>query len=121
MAFSENQRLVFAARAGNSEEVLRLIAEGASPDGPKDDSGAPLFAALAARQSKVVRVLLEQGASVAVTDQFGEGPLEYALHHQDDRSVFELLTHGAKLQPHVKDTYRILLEQALKRRETYNS
>ncbi len=116
MAFSDQQRLVFAARAGNRAEVEALINRGVNPDGSDDNLGAPLFAALAAGHYEVVRLLLEKGASVAVTDQYGEGPMEYALHHGDDRSVFELLGFGAKLRVHTKETYHSLLQQSLKRR-----
>lgn len=116
MPFSDQQRLIFAARAGNCAEVEVLIDKGVNPDGSGDDLGSPLFAALAAGHYEVVRVLLEKGASVAVTDQYGEGPVEYALHHGDDSSVFELLGYDAKLRVHTKDTYHSLLEQALKRR-----
>lgn len=114
MAFSDQQRLVFAARAGNRAEVEALIECGANPDDSDDNLGAPLFAALAAGHYEVVRVLLEKGASVAVTDRYGEGPVEYALHHGADRSVFELLGYDAKLRVHTKETYQSLLEQALK-------
>ncbi len=116
MAFSDQQRLVFAARAGNRAEVEALIDRGVDPDGSDDDLGAPLFAALAAGHYELVRVLLKKGASVACTDQYGEGPVEYALHHGDDRSVFELLGYDAKLRVHTKETYHSLLEKALKRR-----
>lgn len=116
MAFTEQQRLVYAARAGNAEEATLLIDRGVHPDGPDDYSGEPLFAAIAAHHLDVVKVLLEKGASVKVADQNGDGPLEYALHHQDDKIVFELLTYGAKLHHQVKERYQQLLEQSLRRR-----
>jgi ankyrin repeat protein len=111
MELTDNERLVFAARAGNIEEIRLLIERGADPNGPKDELGAPLFAALAASQMAAVRSLLEWGASVSVIDRQGDGP----LHLQNDESTIDLLSHGARLNPHSKNTYRSLLEETLKR------
>jgi ankyrin repeat protein len=115
MELTDNERLVFAARAGNIEEIRLLIERGADPNGPKDELGAPLFAAFAATQMAAVRSLLEWGASVSVIDRQGDGPLEYSLHLQNDESTIDLLSHGARLNPHSKNTYRSLLEETLKR------
>lgn len=116
MAFTNEQRLVFAARAANLKALRDLIEAGANPDGPVNDRGAPLFAALAAHHADIVRVLLENGASTSVVDRFGDGPLEYALYHQDDTCIFELLTYGATLGAHAKDTFKVLIEEAFIRR-----
>jgi len=92
-----------------------LISEGASPDGPTESAGAPLFEAISGNHREVVKILLENGSSFALSDGYGDGPLEYALHRQNDEIVYELLRWGARLKPHAKENYRLLLEQALKR------
>src|SRR6266550_2425108 len=119
-------KLVDAAKARNTAEVLKLLGQGAN-ENAKDKAGwtALLWAAFSGR-TDIVRALLEKGANVNATDDSGKTPLMSAAFRGHTDTVRTLLEKGADVNAKSKagrtalmsasdlgqlDTVRVLLEQ----------
>lgn len=92
MAEFGNTALMLATHAGNTEEVLRLIKEGADPDVRNKRGGTALMIAVHEGHDDVVKVLLENGAN---PDQQGTEyrytALMYAVSEQNENIVKYIL------------------------------
>jgi ankyrin repeat protein len=55
----------------------------------------PLHAAAAARQSRIVEMLLDSGTPVDATQQGGHTALDSATQNQDEATIEVLRRHGA--------------------------
>lgn len=87
--------LLLAAVTGDVDVVRELLEHGAPIDEITTGETA-LHAAVAERQGKVVRLLLEKGADVKVVNRSRRTPLHFAAWYMDDTAVTEaLLTRGA--------------------------
>ena len=92
-----NKRLVAAARAGDAEDVRRLLAQGADPNAV--DRITPLMAAGTMFEKKqrldIMRQLLAAGARVNAQADSGETALTFAARFLDPDAILLLLDHGA--------------------------
>ncbi|EMR01253.1 ankyrin repeat domain-containing protein [Cesiribacter andamanensis] len=97
-------RLMAAARAGELKTVQELIESGEVEPDQKDKQG---FTALhyACREGAyaVVRYLLEQGADLRLTTDFGVSPLYLAAFNGHARIVYYLMHRGASPQQELHD------------------
>lgn len=89
--------LGLAAFLGGHAAVAQLLEAGADPDDDADNpSGVrPVHAAVAARDTASLRLLLEAGADPNVRQQGGFTPLHAAAHADDETMARLLLEHGA--------------------------
>src|SRR5262249_60053413 len=92
-----NKRLVAAARAGDAEDVGRLLAHGADPNAV--DRITPLMAAGTMYEKKqrldIMRQLLAAGARVNAQADTGETALTFAARFRDSDAILLLLDNGA--------------------------
>ena len=74
--------LMDACRAGNIEEVRRLLAEGADPNARNANGTTPFMyaktAAFGSGDMTIMRMLVAAGADVGAKDRFGRTALDYA-------------------------------------------
>lgn len=70
--------LVFAASAGDLDEIKRLQAIGVNLDQPDYDGRTALHLAASENQSEVVKYLLDNGVNKAPVDRWGSTPLKDA-------------------------------------------
>ncbi|KAJ1475208.1 ankyrin repeat-containing domain protein, partial [Baffinella frigidus] len=85
-----------AAQAGRTQEVLKMLAEGADFEergGPTLTT--PLFIAAHKGHEGVVRVLLKHGANTSAKDRQGWTPLHRAANRGREGVVTLLLEYGA--------------------------
>jgi ankyrin repeat protein len=89
----------YAAANGDTDEVNRLLADGADP-GESDNVGfTPLHFAAQEQQPQVIGLLLAAGADVQATDRWGNTPLWRAIFtaHGNIAASAALLAAGANL------------------------
>jgi len=89
--------LHYAALTNDADEVLRLIAEGASVDSPDRQGFTPLHLASQEHAVEAAAALLHLGATVDPVNSFGNTPLFGAVFNSRGRpGMIDLLrTHGA--------------------------
>jgi uncharacterized protein len=99
--------LHYAAADGNSDEVSRILSEGADPDAQDDNGWSPLHFAAQAVSPTVTSLLLAAGARVDVADSSGNTPLLRAVFAaKGDGSVIWLLRE-AGASPTVLNTHGV--------------
>lgn len=92
--------LMFALFAGHENLAARILDEIDAHDkkafvNEKDTGGyTPLMIAVVKDQEKMVRELLDAGASIQATDEFGRGPAHFVMHDNSSRKVFEMLSQA---------------------------
>ncbi|KAJ1482796.1 ankyrin repeat-containing domain protein, partial [Baffinella frigidus] len=85
-----------ASLNGHTEEVRRLLAEGADIEGKGgEDECTPLLAAAQTGNDELVLLLLEKGANVSARDNNGWNSLLHAAHIGREGAVRALLNYGA--------------------------
>jgi len=86
-----------AAEAGDIQQVVQLLDDGATVDGCDDCKWTPLMRAAQNGHVDIVQSLIESGADVNVMDKGGYTPLMVAAG--DDRAdvIALLIDHGASL------------------------
>ncbi|KAJ1473746.1 ankyrin repeat-containing domain protein, partial [Baffinella frigidus] len=85
-----------ATSLGRTEEVRRLLAEGADVQDIGEEGSSLLHAAAAEANEDVLRLLLlQQGSDVLAKDNRGATPLHFAAHAGSETSSIVLLEHGA--------------------------
>jgi len=97
---TENQRaLLHAARIGNLSELETLLKQGVSPDSrSKDIAGrSALIVAAIAGHVKIIKMLLESGATVDDKDNKGLSALSWAVIRGHTEVVTALLNKGADI------------------------
>jgi ankyrin repeat protein len=86
-----NDAVIAAVKAGNSQEVRRLLDGGMDVNGrDRERSATPLHWAAFSGSTEVGELLIARGADVNAKDRSGFTPLHFAAY-QDDRAVAELL------------------------------
>jgi peroxiredoxin len=89
--------LLLAARAGDTEEIERLIADGADPD-ERDRRGRTALAhAAAGGNDEAIAMLLEAGAQLDAQDDSGHTPLAHAAIGGHAEAVKALAKAGASV------------------------
>jgi ankyrin repeat protein len=69
-----------AAALGDTDDIRRLLADGADPNAAGDQDCTPLHVAAVYGRSEAVQLLLAGGADPNRTDPHGNGPLWTAMH-----------------------------------------
>lgn len=69
-----------AAALGDTDDLRRLLADGADPNAVGDQDCTPLHVAAVYGRSDAVELLLESGADPNRLDPHGNGPLWTAMH-----------------------------------------
>jgi hypothetical protein len=87
--------LWWAARNGDAETVVRLLAEGANPNAVDADGEGPLHAAARAGHVAVVEQLLAKGADPRAKALYGSTPLHAAVEQSQAGAASALLKGGA--------------------------
>ncbi|MGW4876128.1 ankyrin repeat domain-containing protein [Streptomyces sp. NPDC004262] len=104
------QELVAAVRNGDADGVRRLLDDGADPDTPDPDTGAPLLCvAVAACDEEVVHALTDAGADPLAALSDGSTPVGRAVDGGSIEMVSALLREPVRFPPDVR---RALLERA---------
>ncbi|MCA9506483.1 MAG: ankyrin repeat domain-containing protein [Myxococcales bacterium] len=86
-----------AARRGDAETVMRLLAAGEDPDEPDFFGNPPLYQAASKGHAEVVRLLAEAGADVDLGNRFGSTPLHAAAWAGHVDVIRALAAAGADL------------------------
>jgi len=76
---SKVMELIYAASHGDMDEILRLEAEGVSPNMADYDGRTPLHLAACEGKVEVVRYLLSKNVNICPTDRWGNTPLEDSI------------------------------------------
>jgi ankyrin repeat protein len=106
--------LFAAVKAGNAEEVRRLLATGADSKVRDNRDAAPLHWAAVSGSKEVAELLIAHGADVNATDRVGYTALHVAAY-QSRREVAELLLlNGAQVNARSMSGW-IPLEKAMER------
>ena len=112
-----NQKLLQAAEAGDTTEVLSLIRDGAGVNARGSTNGStPLIKAAARGFTDTVRVLAEKGAEVDATDNAGRTALMEAAFEGYTETVRFLLQKGANINVHDNEGWTPLFWAAFSRR-----
>lgn len=110
-----------AAKAGNVDEVRRLLEAGVNPNTPymsyATGISAPLYIATEYGRANVVKLLLEYGADPNMQGNLGFTPLFSAVRFGRIEIVKELLAWGASI--HWQLGGRSILEDARAKRYSY--
>lgn len=96
-----NQELLAAAKLGNTEAVITLIARGADIETLDENGRTPLHLAAAGNHYHTARTLLEQKADVNSTMRDEGTPIFDAVANGHDQMVSLLLNYGAN--PYLTD------------------
>ena len=99
-----HSRLMREALHGNTEEVQKLIDQGAEVNQKDHNGRTALMFAVINSHYETVKMLLEHGADVNVRSNGGGTALMGAASAGDLRTVQALLDHGADLEPRLPDT-----------------
>ena len=100
---NKDEKLIKAVKAGNVEQVRKLLAEGANPNAYGDKSaydGSPWgghTALVYANNLEVAQLLLDAGADVNALDQGSWTPLMWAWKPKQLEKVKWLIKHGANV------------------------
>lgn len=94
-------RLVEAARRGRTQEVRRLLSEGASPVAADVNGDMPLHRAASAAAPEAVAALLDAGADPNVADGLDWYPLSYAILAGSLACTRRLLAVGAEMRAQI--------------------
>src|SRR6266566_4808041 len=104
-------KLVDAAKARNTAEVLKLLGQGANANA-KDKAGwTALFWAAFSGRTDIVRALLEKGANVNATDDSGKTPLISAAvrgHTDTVRTLLEKGAHGDRKSTRLNSSHLVI-------------
>jgi cytohesin len=107
-AFQSAEDLVKAAKHGDTDEVRRALAAGASPDSidHSDPRRCPALALAAENwHTEVVDTLLKAGAKPDATDRWGKTALFWAAYEGSTDTVRQLIAAGANVNVIVSEMY----------------
>ena len=97
---SEDEKLLVArARAGNVEEVKKLLSNGISPNSVDLAGNSALGSASNNGHLKVVEMLISQGANVNAKDPDGTTALHLSAMMEKESIIKHLIASGAELNP----------------------
>lgn len=119
---SLDDELLAAAKAGKTDECMRLIDAGANVDaqnGPEDGMQTPLLLAMLSRRTDTALAIIERGARLDLHDQRGWYPIHRAAHEGLDEACSALHAKGADLN--ILTVREKLAPLALAANNTYSS
>lgn len=73
-----NAQLIAAAERGNTDEVLKLLKQGANIDAQDERGRTPVMAATHGNKPETVKALIEAGANIHIQDGRQDNPFLYA-------------------------------------------
>lgn len=114
MAFTINQKVIFAARGKNLELLKERISDGGDINHQEPVHGSALAVAISNEDEAIIQYLIENGVNVNAEDSHGIVPLEIALHHSSDWVVRKLSWSGAKLKSRARPHWKERLVACLK-------
>ncbi|MBR2125223.1 MAG: ankyrin repeat domain-containing protein [Akkermansia sp.] len=86
-----------AAKKGDANELIAVLAAGADVNSPDESGNYPLMYAVLTGHADCVRVLLNYGAQVDLTDRQGYTPLHVALRAPNPDCLSALIEAGANV------------------------
>lgn len=93
---SGDQLLVYASKKSDSEYVEMLLKRGADPNAPGSKARqTPIFRAITSGEIENVKLLLNHGANIDHSDEFGSTPLIAAAFEAEFDIALLLLVKGA--------------------------
>jgi glutaminase len=87
---SKVMELIRSASHGDLDEILRLEAEGVSPNSADYDGRTPLHLAACESQTEIVRHLISQNVHLSPKDRWGNTPLDDAIK-SENKDIITLL------------------------------
>lgn len=91
----QNNPVLASVKIGDTEQLLKLLSEGASADGEKGAATTPLHEAVKRGLTRETVLLLNYGADPDCRDGKGDTPLHYALREGATLMVNKLMENGA--------------------------
>lgn len=91
-----NDSLRNAAAAGNVNDLLKALSQGADVDGKDDDGRTAMINAAWRGRSDVVQILLDHGADIGISDDRGRTPMIWGAINGQTKVVQALLDAGAE-------------------------
>lgn len=91
-----NDSLRNAAAAGNVNDLLKALSQGADVDGKDDDGRTAMINAAWRGRSDVIQILLDHGADIAISDDRGRTPMIWGAINGQTKVVRALLDAGAE-------------------------
>jgi len=118
MSFTPNQRLIFAARAGNNALAEKLLTGGADPNYSDPSQGSAALESVRRGHARLLSKLLDQGLSPSSPAAAGHGGLiEAALRNENEEIATLLAEHGFRLVPHARSIFRARLARVFANRK----
>jgi len=114
MAFTINQKVIFAVRGKNLELLKERISDGGDINYQDPAHGSALAAAINVEDEAILQYLIENGVDVNAANSHDIVPLEMALHHSSDWVVRKLSWSGAKLKSRARPHWKERLVACLK-------
>ena len=114
MAFTINQKVIFAVRGRNLDLLKERISKGGDINYQDPEHGSALITAIKNEDETILQYLLENGVNVNTENSHGIVPLEVALHQSNDDIVKKLSWSGAKLNSRSRPHWKERLEACLK-------
>lgn len=101
--FQNEHALILAAKNGNTQSLLELLAQKVNPDFKNDQSESALLIAANKGYAPIIESLLEAHADIEIENEYGATPLHIATQIGRIDAVKTLLDYGASTQK--KDLY----------------
>lgn len=108
----KERKLLKAAGKGDSEEVYRLVQDGAMLSAINEDGESALTRAISRKHNDVAKVLLENGATTDYSGPLVQKPLHIAVQTGNVKMVELLLDHDADIDE--LTAHGSVLSQAIK-------
>ena len=113
MAFTLDQKIIFAVRARNLELVKERIKAGGDLNHQDSMYGSALVSAINNGDEVILQFLIDSGADVNAENPHGIVPLEIALHHANSNIVRIFSWSGAKLNSRSRPHWKERLDECL--------
>lgn len=111
-ALESSSPLIEAAKRGDSEAALELVARNADVDATEADGTTALHWAVRSADAALITALLDAGADPNVGNRYGMTPLHLAAENGDATALQELLTAGADPNAVLPEGETVLLTAA---------
>ena len=89
-----NEQVYYAACYGHTEEVVRLLGEGANPNWQDGIGWTALHMACAYNRPQILTILVNSNANINIKDSYKDTPLHFACRNGSFECVRVLLGAG---------------------------